>query len=103
MKIGTVRAEEARIFDTDAGFHQFHADETQEAFGSFEVFWDDSDISKFGSEPRNYDSEGEPVRPGWYWWPCFPGCTPEGEATGPFATSTQALQDADPWNPEFDD
>jgi hypothetical protein len=25
--------------------------------------------------------------PGWYWWSCFPGCLPEGDAFGPFPTS----------------
>lgn len=87
MIIGTVRPEEAKVFDQYAGYHQFHAEETQEPYGSFEiVFWD---------EPTN--------RAGWYWWACFPGCLPDGEPSGPFASSRQALQDADEWNPEFND
>lgn len=32
--------------------------------------------------------------PGWYWWPCFPGCLPDGEPSGPFATEAEALADA---------
>jgi hypothetical protein len=24
------------------------------------------------------------IEPGWYWWPCFPGCMPGGDASGPF-------------------
>jgi hypothetical protein len=32
--------------------------------------------------------------PGWYWWPCFPGCLPDGEPNGPFATEAEALADA---------
>lgn len=31
---------------------------------------------------------------GWYWWSCFPGCLPEGDPSGPFATEAQALADA---------
>jgi hypothetical protein len=31
---------------------------------------------------------------GWYWWSCFPGCLPDGEAQGPFETEEEALEDA---------
>ena len=58
-------------------YHQFE-NETGEAFGSFEVFWDD----------------GEPVKPGFYWWACFPGCLPDGEPFGPFETEEEAIKDA---------
>lgn len=44
------------------------------------------------------DSEGEEPSPmteaGWYWWPCFPGCLPDGEPIGPFATEAAAVADA---------
>lgn len=96
MRIGTVRPEEARIFDSHAGFHQFHSEETQEPYGSFEIFWGD----------KAKDDDGELIWPngeGWYWWACHPGCMPDGEVSGPFASSRQALEDADEWNPEFDD
>jgi hypothetical protein len=97
MIIGTMRTEESKVFDCMAGYHQFHAEETQEPYGSFEVFWDD------GDKGRNYDSEGEEVRPGWYWASGFPGCTWDSEPVGPFATSMQAHKDADEWSPEYDD
>jgi hypothetical protein len=32
--------------------------------------------------------------PGWYWWACFPGCLPDSEPFGPFATKSQAIADA---------
>lgn len=32
--------------------------------------------------------------PGWYWWSCFPGCLPDGDPMGPFATEAEALADA---------
>ena len=31
---------------------------------------------------------------GWYWWPCFPGCLPDGEPVGPFETEQEAIEDA---------
>ena len=31
---------------------------------------------------------------GWYWWPCFPGCSPDGDALGPFDTEAEATADA---------
>ncbi len=83
MIIGTVRLEEAKVFDQFAGYHSFHSEPEQIPHGSFEVFFDDVE--------------------GWSWWACFPGCIPEGDAFGGFASSRQALEDADEWNPEFDD
>lgn len=31
---------------------------------------------------------------GWYWHACFPGCLPDGEPSGPFASEAEALADA---------
>lgn len=31
---------------------------------------------------------------GWYWWPCFPGCLPDGDPCGPFDTEAEAIADA---------
>lgn len=31
---------------------------------------------------------------GWYWQSCFPGCLPDSDAFGPFATRKEALEDA---------
>lgn len=86
MIIGTMRPEEAKVFDSQAGFHPFH-DEENLAYGSFEVFWNDGD--------RNFDEDGQEVKPGWYWWPCLPGHLPDGDPVGPFSTSYDARQDAD--------
>lgn len=72
-------------------YHQFK-DEDGEEHGSFEVFYDDAD--DVGNGPRNFDSNGEPVAPGWYWWSCFPGCMPDGDPMGPFATKQEAIDDA---------
>ena len=103
MIIGTVRPEEARVFDQFAGFHSFHTDTAAvgvfEEYGSFEIFWQNA-------QQATWSGHGEPTEeltPGWYWWSCFPGCMPDSGRNGPFASSRQALEDADEWNPEFDD
>jgi len=31
--------------------------------------------------------------PGWYYWFCFPGCMPDSEPSGPFATADLAIAD----------
>jgi hypothetical protein len=31
--------------------------------------------------------------PGWYWWSCFPGCLPDGDPIGPFATEAECVAD----------
>ena len=38
----------------------------------------------------------EELDPGtyWAWWSCFPGCLPDGEACGPFASREAAEADA---------
>ena len=38
--------------------------------------------------------EGETSGEGWYYWFCFPGCMPESEPFGPYATEAEALADA---------
>jgi hypothetical protein len=34
------------------------------------------------------------TEPGWYWWWCFPGCLPDSDPYGPFATEQEAIADA---------
>ena len=55
-------------------------------YGSLETFHTDS-VDRF-------DLSGETIEPGWYWWPCFPGCLPDGDAVGPFETERDAVIDA---------
>jgi hypothetical protein len=94
MMIGTVRPEEAITYNSHEGFHSFHIDETQETYGSFEIWWHDDGV---------FWSEGDQLATGWYWWARLPGCLPDGDLTGPFAYSQQAHQDADGWSPDYDD
>lgn len=63
------------------GYHQFSGCCEDKPWGSFEVFWWD----------KQAEDEAES---GWMWWACFPGCLPDGEATGPFATSQEAYDNA---------
>lgn len=43
----------------------------------------------------DYPTEnGKLVETGWYYWPCFPGCIPDGDPIGPFETEEEALADA---------
>ena len=99
MIIGTMRAEEAKVFDSQAGYHQFH-NEDGEAYGSFEVFWvDAADIETDGTDESWSLVEGISA-PGWYWAAGFPGCMYDGDPSGPFATSWAARYDADELCPE---
>lgn len=83
MIIGTVRPEEARALDTEAGEHQFHGASCGPV-GRFEVFWHSGGVVEDGI------CEGcEVDRPGWYW-------SDEGEPEGPFSSSIRARADANP-------
>lgn len=44
---------------------------------------------------KAYDdgSSDDCTETGWYWWPCIPGCLPDGEAMGPFATEEECIAD----------
>lgn len=46
------------------------------------------------AENREYgdiDGDGEPMPAGWYYWFCFPGCLPDSEPMGPYATEAEAI------------
>lgn len=65
-------------------YHKFIDDEGEE-YGSFEVF-------EVTSGSREATHEGYEL--GFYWWPCSPGCLPDGEPSGPFKTYREAVNDA---------
>lgn len=80
MIIGTVRPEEAKVFDQDAGTHKvpcFPHDL------EFEVYWSDGP----GDEDEDADTTAEP-KPGWYWSGTF------GHG-GPHSSSSRAKADAE--------
>ena len=45
-------------------------------------------------DPEEHSADHGPDCDGWYWWSCFPGCLPDGSASGPFKTEQEALEDA---------
>jgi|TARA_R110000823_G_scaffold311428_1_gene436946 hypothetical protein len=102
MIIGTARAEECAAYDSREGYHQFHSEETQELYGSFEVYWHAGGHMVEPSEDDDMplDDWRDPERAGWYWRACFPGCLPDGDSIGPFARSSKAFYDADEWHPD---
>lgn len=40
------------------------------------------------------DEGGDFLEEGWYWQAGFPGCMPDGEPSGPFASEKDAIDDA---------
>lgn len=52
---------------------------------------EDADIVDVPMQSRR---DYEPKEAGWYWWPCYPGCLPDGDPIGPFDTEAEALADA---------
>ena len=68
-----------------SGIHQFLDDDDQ-PYGSFEVFQGLDVLENDNCDCQDLN--------GWYWWPCFAGCLPDGDPIGPFATSSEAYHDA---------
>ena len=64
------------------------------ALPDVEVFHVPTDYEPEGEGFDMTTGEGEPMTTGYYWWPCFPECLPDGEPTGPFETAAAALADA---------
>ena len=50
-----------------------------------------------------YGDDDWPVPPGWYWWSCFPGCLPDSDPIGPFASEREAIEDAQSEAWQFED
>ena len=50
----------------------------------------DNEAAAFPCEPEVFYC----TEPGWHWWSCFPGCLPDSDPIGPFATEAEALADA---------
>ena len=95
------------------GFAPFTAEDGSELEGtSCEVFWNTGGADGLRSdecdecEGKGESADGladcdecegfgfERLAIGWYWWACYPGCLPDGEPSGPFRTSAEALESA---------
>ena len=42
----------------------------------------------------DHDCEPERMEIGYYWWSCFPGCSPDSEPFGPYDTEAEAVDAA---------
>lgn len=65
------------------GYHNWPSELDELPYGSFEVFQ---------AVPMQANDDLIPGK--WYWWACFPGCLPDGDACGPFDDATDAWLDA---------
>ena len=64
------------------------------ALPDVEVFYHDAKDNAPGTVWELEDEPGTFIEDGWYYWPCFPGCLPDGEPVGPFASKQEALNAA---------
>ena len=88
-------------------------DEIGASYGSYELFYMDrealwragilEDVQlNEGDVPLWYHlDENDDLRPcdpatyeGYYWWACYPGCLPDSDLNGPYATLDEAHADA---------
>lgn len=73
--------------DSHTGYFPFVSEDGEE-HSSFEVWAvNQNDVIEYGEDSIV-------LHPGYYWWACSPGCTPDGELSGPFPTSLEAWADA---------
>ena len=71
---------------------QFYFDESRA--GDPHALPDGEVFEIIDADHDHYSVFPETDGPGWYWWACFPGCLPDGDAIGPFTTQQEALDDA---------
>lgn len=52
------------------------------------------DILSYGEDSCWYSEDDEAyLRPGWYWWYCWPGCLPDSDPRGPYSSYAEACQE----------
>tara|TARA_R100001244_G_scaffold112878_1_gene83544 strand:- start:1747 stop:2088 length:342 start_codon:yes stop_codon:yes gene_type:complete len=77
-------------------YYQFKAAEAETGdisnplYGCYETFL----VTKKDLEACKISMDN-PTEAGWHWWACFPGCLPDGDATGPFKTEVEAKANAE--------
>jgi len=53
------------------------------------------DMIGYGKESVWWNEEDDNwLEAGWYYWYCFPGCLPDSDLFGPFATEEEAITEA---------
>ena len=57
------------------------------------TFLEHSDTEVFYAEAGELDPDDcdDPSEAGWYYWYCSPGCLPDGDPWGPYATEQEAI------------
>ena len=77
---------------------QIYSDPAREsepyALPDVEVFGVSQMEVNYNLENLDHADEATITEPGWYWWSCFPGCLPDSDPYGPFATEQEAIADA---------
>tara|TARA_R100001530_G_scaffold91496_5_gene63556 strand:+ start:3135 stop:3389 length:255 start_codon:yes stop_codon:yes gene_type:complete len=77
---------------------QIYSDSSREtdpnALPDVEVFSVSELEVNYNLQNLDHADEHTITKAGWYWWSCFPGCLPDGEAFGPFSTEAEAIADA---------
>ena len=77
---------------------QVYSDPTREsdpyALPDVEVFNVSQLEVNYNRENLDHADEYTVTEAGWYWWSCFPGCLPDSDPYGPFATEQEAIADA---------
>lgn len=64
------------------------------ALPDIEVFYaEEGELWTAEEAPSGFPEDGS-NEAGWFWWACFPGCLPDSDPFGPFATAAEALADA---------
>jgi len=61
------------------------------ALPDMEVFLVTELECNYNKENMDHADEFTITSPGWYFWSCFPGCTPDSEPEGPFETEEDAV------------
>ena len=66
------------------------------ANANVEVFYVDARTARGNrkrEEMHNYLTEpsGAPIKAGWHYWTCLPGCLPDSDAFGPYRTARAAM------------
>lgn len=66
----------------------------RDAFAGYHTWGSGTSFEVFHVDAEHVQHSAEPTQVGWYWWPCHPGCLPDGDIAGPFLTAEGAYLDA---------
>jgi hypothetical protein len=62
------------------------------------TYLNDSDCKEFNDSEGLLESQGDTIyTAGFYWAVCHPGCIPDSDFSGPFASESVAESDAKEW------